>query len=66
MKYLITTSYLVMLFFVLSGCAAPLNTDTISFFPPSTYGNYKEINGLQIAVQPVDTKEKSDEILELI
>lgn len=62
MKYLKTIIYLIMLFSILSGCAAPLKTDTVSFFPPSTYGNHKEINGLQLAVKPVDAKDKSDEI----
>lgn len=55
---------LVLIFTIcfLISCAAPLKTDTVSFLPPSSYSNYKNINGLEIAVEPIVTKEKSKEI----
>jgi len=50
-----------LLVFVFS-CASPLKTDTVSFGLPSTQKNYQEIEGLQIAIIPVDSVKKLDEI----
>jgi hypothetical protein len=51
-----------VLFIFLLGCAAPLRTDTVSFRTPESYPNHKVIEGLYIAVQPIDSPEKSKEI----
>lgn len=53
--------YGLLIAFILSGCAAPLKTDTVSFNSPSAYQNKQEIDGLQIAVVPIDSLEKSKE-----
>jgi hypothetical protein len=53
--------YIYIFICILAGCASPLNTDTVSFLVPSSHENHKNIEGLHIAVVPVDTKEKSDE-----
>lgn len=47
---------------LLVGCAAPLKTDTVSFLPPSSYPNFQNIDGLQIAVVPIVSKAKCKEI----
>ena len=55
----------IIMFFLISflgGCAAPLKTDTVTFLPPSSYTNFQNINGLQIAVVPIVSKTKSEEI----
>ena len=54
--------YALLITFILAGCAAPLKTDTVSFTAPSSYQNKQEIDGLQIAVVPIDSLEKSKEI----
>jgi hypothetical protein len=53
--------YALLITFILSGCAAPLRTDTVSFNSPSAYQNKQEIDGLQIAVVPIDSLERSKE-----
>ncbi len=53
--------YIYIFICILAGCASPLNTDTVSFLVPSSHENHKNIEGLHVAVVPVDTKEKSDE-----
>lgn len=42
----------------LSGCAAPLKTDTVSFKPPAYYPNHQEIEGLHVAMVPIDSPER--------
>ncbi len=54
--------YILTSILIFSGCAAPLKTDTVSFNSPSSYHNKQEIDGLQIAVVPIDSVEKSKEI----
>lgn len=46
----------------LVGCAAPLKTDTVTFLLPSSYPNFQYVNGLQIAVVPIVSKTKSEEM----
>lgn len=56
---------IIACFFLISflvGCAVPLKTDTVTFLPPSSYQNYQNVNGLQIAVVPIASKTKSEEI----
>lgn len=56
---------IIISFFLISflvGCAAPLKTDTVTFLPPSSYPNYQDVNGLQIAVVPIVSKTKSEEM----
>jgi len=50
-------SLLLISFF---GCAAPLKTDTVSFKLPSSHQNSKTIDGLNIAVIPIDSKSESE------
>lgn len=47
---------------LLSGCAAPMRVDTVSFKPPSSFSNYKTIDGLDLVLVPIDTEQKSKEI----
>ncbi|UJS18489.1 MAG: hypothetical protein L3J17_05380 [Candidatus Jettenia sp.] len=54
--------YSILIVLILSGCASPLKTDTVSFEPLSSYKNKQEIDSLEIAVVPVDSLEKSKEI----
>ncbi|MFN3533178.1 MAG: hypothetical protein ACK41Q_11815 [Candidatus Brocadia sp.] len=56
------TFYVLLAIFIFSGCAAPLKTDTVTFNSPSSYQNKQEIEGLLIAVVPIDSLEKSKEI----
>lgn len=48
--------------FLIGSCAAPMRVGTVSFAPPSSFPNYKTIEGLDIVVVPIDTKDKSREI----
>lgn len=54
--------YAILTFFILSGCASPLKTDTVSFMMPQSYQNSKEVDGLNVAINPIDSEEKSEEI----
>lgn len=47
---------------LLSGCAAPLKVESVSFRSPETIANHQEIDGLVVAVVPIDSVEKSKEI----
>lgn len=58
----IFNKYLPLLLFFSFSCASPLKTDTVSFGLPSAYKNHKEVEGLQIAIIPVDSPQKLDEI----
>lgn len=53
---------LIWLPLALMSCAAPLKTDTVSFKTPESYANHQTIDGLRIAVIPIDSLEKSEEI----
>lgn len=52
----------ICLVLLLSGCAATMQVDTVSFAPPTSLPNCKAIEGLDIALMPIDTLEKSKEI----
>ena len=59
MKYLDKNYHLIIILFIF-GCSAPLKTDTVSFKLPSFYINHKSVDGLNIAVIPVDTLKESE------
>jgi hypothetical protein len=59
MKYLEKNYHLIIILFIF-GCSAPLKTDTVSFKLPSSYVNHKSVDGLNIAVIPVDTLKESE------
>lgn len=52
----------LFLFLLVFGCAAPLKTDTVSFKLPSSYPNYKNLDGLHVAVVPVSSLEQTEKI----
>ena len=60
MRYLGKNYHLIIILFIF-GCSAPLKTDTVSFKLPSSYVNHKSVDGLRIAVIPVDSLEESEE-----
>ncbi len=47
---------------MLMSCAAPLKVENVSFQSPESVPNHQEIEGLKIAVVPIDTAEKSKAI----
>ena len=47
---------------IVSGCAAPLKVESVSFRAPETIANHQEIDGLFVAVVPIDSEERSKEI----
>jgi len=49
----------IILLLMLTGCAAPLRTDTTTFRLPTQYPNHQEIDGLELAVVPVAGVERS-------
>lgn len=53
---------IVSLICFLSGCAAPLKVKTVCFMPPTSYTNHQNVDELEIAVEPVYLKDKSEEI----
>ena len=61
MRYRNSITFLLLPALV-AGCASPLKTDTVSFMPPSSYQNHQMVNGLEIAVVPIVSEQKSDEI----
>lgn len=48
--------------FLIASCAAPLRTNTAAFKIPASYQDYKEIDDLDIALVPIDTIDRSNEI----
>lgn len=54
-------SLVVSFSLLFAGCAAPLKTDTVSFLPPSSYPGAMNIDGLDVAIVPVYSIEKSVE-----
>lgn len=46
---------------VIVGCASPLQVDTASFKAPTSYANHQVIEGLEIAIVPIDDKAASKE-----
>ncbi|MFQ5483417.1 MAG: hypothetical protein ACE5ER_11750 [Nitrospinaceae bacterium] len=58
LKQIFFSIFLVVFF----GCAAPLKTDTVSFKLPSSYQNSKSIDGLNIALIPIDSISESERI----
>ena len=54
--------FYLFIFLLICGCAAPLKTDTVSFKLPSGYSNHKSVNGLHIAVVPIDSLQDSEKI----
>ncbi|SKA81689.1 hypothetical protein [Desulfobaculum bizertense] len=53
--------YLLLCIF-LSGCAAPLRVEDVSFQPPEAIPGHQELNGLIIAAVPVDSLNRSKEL----
>lgn len=47
---------------LLTGCAAPLKVESVSFQSPESVPNHQEFEGLKIAVVPIDTEEQSKAI----
>ncbi len=62
MRHRTLICYVMIAITIGSGCASPLKTDTVTFDSPSAYQNCKEIDGLQIAVIPIDSLEKLKEV----
>jgi hypothetical protein len=54
--------YAFLMLLILSNCASPLKTDTVSFMMPQSYQNCREVDGLSIAINPIDSENKSEEI----
>lgn len=53
-----TASIIVLLVWA-AGCATPLKTGVAQFRLPQSYPSFAQIEGLEMAVDPVDTEEKS-------
>jgi len=47
---------------LLTGCAAPLKVESVSFQTPESVPNHRDLEGLKIAVVPIDTEEQSKAI----
>lgn len=58
----LATSVALGLFLIGAGCAAPLRTTVAPFRPPESYPSSTQIEGLVLAVDPVDTEEHSTRI----
>jgi hypothetical protein len=57
-------SFFILLLVVMfsCGCGLPMEVDTVTFDPPSAISNRQVIDGLEIAVKPIDQLEESEEI----
>jgi hypothetical protein len=47
--------------FLCTSCASPLHVEDSTFKPPASYANYKEFDGLQIAIDPICSKSRLSE-----
>ena len=45
-----------------SGCSSPLKTSVAAFRTPSSYHSFVRWEGLELAIDPIDTPEKSEDI----
>jgi len=54
--------FAIALFVSMVGCAAPLRTSVAPFRLPQSYPAFTRIEGLELAVDPVDTEEKSNRV----
>lgn len=51
-----------IVYILVSSCAAPLKTSTVSFKTPSSYPNYHELDGLHIAINPLVDKKDCESV----
>lgn len=60
MKWIAYLSPYLIIFLCLS-CASPLHVEDVAFRTPNSYSNYKTIDGLDIAINPITSKSRLKE-----
>jgi hypothetical protein len=53
---------LIGLLCIVTSCASPMKVDTVSFKPPSATAGCQVVEGLELAVVPIDTEARSKEV----